>query len=55
MRILLVDGDKSEGVVFAGQLSERGHDVASGLPTIRLGRRSGFYGLVRCLTNKRLP
>ena len=32
MRILLVDGDKSEGVVLAGQLSERGHDVVRCFP-----------------------
>ena len=32
MRILLVDGDRSEGVVLAGQLGERGHDVVRCFP-----------------------
>ncbi|MFM7756408.1 MAG: hypothetical protein ACKO84_06590 [Actinomycetota bacterium] len=32
MRILLVDGDRSEGAVLAGQLGERGHDVVRCLP-----------------------
>lgn len=32
MRILLVDGDQSEGVVLAGQLGERGHDVVRCFP-----------------------
>ena len=32
MRILLVDGDQSEGVVLAGQLGERGHEVVRCFP-----------------------
>lgn len=32
MRILLVDGDRSEGAVLAGQLGERGHDVVRCFP-----------------------
>lgn len=32
MRILLVDGDRSEGTVLAGQLGERGHDVVRCFP-----------------------
>lgn len=32
MRILLVDGDRSEGSVLAGQLGERGHEVVRCFP-----------------------
>lgn len=32
MRILLVDGDRSEGAVLAGQLGERGHEVVHCFP-----------------------
>lgn len=32
MRILLVDGDESEGIVLAGQLGERGHEVVRCFP-----------------------
>lgn len=32
MRILLVDGDRREGAVLAGQLGERGHEVVSCFP-----------------------
>lgn len=32
MRILLVDGDRSEGAVLAGQLGERGHEVVRCFP-----------------------